>query len=323
MAGIGGFEQFGSLLRRRFVLQKKISELDRVKEQLDQVNQELRRAMESLEQLRLDLSERRKNFLAAVLSTNDYVRISLIPLGSDPRAQEKEFRRALCRIEGLDRDILTGDAKAGILAELYKDLPETCFDQRSQQVAARVYEIKQDIFSLRIPGVETNRTKWFRNHVENLTAEQLDHLLLWWPSDDLRIEYRRPESSRWAPIKSGSPGQKSAALLAFLLSYGDEPLILDQPEDDLDNQLIYDLIVKQIRESKRRRQIIVATHNANVVVNGDAEQVVLMAFRNGQCIVTDNGTGCIQESRVREGICRVLEGGSQAFEQRYKRLGRE
>ncbi|MCY4674731.1 MAG: hypothetical protein OXD43_13365 [Bacteroidetes bacterium] len=52
--------------------------------------------------------------------------------------------------------------------------------------------------------------------------------------------------------------------MAFLLSYGDEPLILDQPEDDLDNLLIYDLIVTQLRNMERSRQIIVVTQNANV-----------------------------------------------------------
>ena len=55
-------------------------------------------------------------------------------------------------------------------------------------------------------------------------------------------------------------------MLAFLLAHGDEPLVLDQPEDDLDNQIIYSLVVTQMREDKLRRQIIVVTHNPNIVV---------------------------------------------------------
>ena len=80
-------------------------------------------------------------------------------------------------------------------------------------------------------------------------------------------------------IEQGSPGQKTAALLAFILSYGDEPLLLDQPEDDLDNELIYDLIVQQLRKTKGKRQVIVVTHNANIVVNGDAEMVFPLEVR--------------------------------------------
>lgn len=109
--------------------------------------------------------------------------------------------------------------------------------------------------------------------------EQIARLQLWWPVDTLQIEYRRPKTRGRSPLESGPPGQESAALLAILLSYGEEPLILDQPEDDLDNHLIYDLIVKQIRGNKRRRQVIVATHDPNIVVNGDAEPVVIMDSR--------------------------------------------
>ena len=158
-------------------------------------------------------------------------------------------------------------------------------------------------------------------HVRGLPPEQIDRLELWWPRDSLAVEYRRPGSRGWGSIESGSPGQKSAALLAFLLSYGTEPLILDQPEDDLDNQVIYDLIVQQIRASKRRRQVIVATHNPNIVVNGDAEQVITMDFRNGLCGVVQ--TGCPQDRGVREQVCRVMEGGRRAFDAKYKRLRHE
>ena len=69
-----------------------------------------------------------------------------------------------------------------------------------------------------------------------------DYVWCWFPDDDLRIEYSRGgDGHRWGPIEQGSQGQRSAALLAFLLAFGDEPLVFDQPEDDLDNHLIYEL----------------------------------------------------------------------------------
>ena len=93
---------------------------------------------------------------------------------------------------------------------------------------------------------------------------------------------------------------------------------MDQPEDDLDNHLIYDLIVKQLRIVKQRRQVIVVTHNANIVVNGDAELVVALKVHNGQTQIESEG--CLQEKHVRNTICEIMEGGHEAFRHRYHRI---
>jgi predicted ATPase len=108
-------------------------------------------------------------------------------------------------------------------------------------------------------------------------------------------------------------------MLAFLLAHGTEPLVLDQPEDDLDNHLIYDLVVQQIRASKQRRQLIIVTHNPNIVVNGDAEMIYALDF-NSQCFISQSGS--LQNQVMRNEVCNVMEGGKDAFERRYQRLGR-
>ena len=102
------------------------------------------------------------------------------------------------------------------------------------------------------------------------------------------------------------------------MSYGNEPIILDQPEDDLDNTLIYDLLVTSLRETKRNRQVIIVTHNPNIVVHGDAELVISLSSGGGRSHV--NSMGGLQESKVRAEICRVMEGGQEAFESRYRRI---
>ena len=150
--------------------------------------------------------------------------------------------------------------------------------------------------------------------MKSLPQESMSDLILWFPGDDLEVTFG-PKNQQ---IEQGSPGQKTAALLAFILSYGDEPLLLDQPEDDLDNELIYKLIVKQLRETKSKRQVIVVTHNANIVVNGDAEMVLPLEVGGGETHV--RRAASIQEKEVRQTICNILEGGQQAFEQRYKRI---
>ena len=144
---------------------------------------------------------------------------------------------------------------------------------------------------------------------------------MWFPEDGLHVEYSRLGDGRnFQPITQASAGQRSAAMLTFLLADGEEPLVLDQPEADLDNHLIYDLIVRQVREQKLKRQIIVVTHNPNLVVNGDPEMVHVLDF-HGQCYVKQKGP--LHQDAMREEICRVMEGGREAFERRYRRLGPE
>ena len=130
----------------------------------------------------------------------------------------------------------------------------------------------------------------------------------------MKITLLSTNSKPSKPLESGSPGEKAAALLAFILSYGDEPLLLDQPEDDLDNKLISDLIVRQLRETKSKRQVIVVTHNANIVINGDAEMVFPLHVVRTETRVRHAAN--IQEKKVRDAICNILEGGEKAFEKR-------
>ena len=135
------------------------------------------------------------------------------------------------------------------------------------------------------------------------------------------MEYsRKGDGKDFQSIGQASAGQRAAAMLAFLLAHGNEPLVLDQPEDDLDNHLIYGLVVQQIRSSKLRRQLIIVTHNPNIVVNGDAELIHVLDF-NHQCRVKQ--TGSLQDKTMRSEVCEVMEGGDIAFERRYQRLGRE
>ena len=151
--------------------------------------------------------------------------------------------------------------------------------------------------------------------------EFIDHILCWFPEDGLQVEYSRKGDGRdFQSIGQASAGQRAAAMLAFLLAHGNEPLVLDQPEDDLDNHLIYGLVVQQIRSNKLRRQLIIVTHNPNIVVNGDAELIHVLDF-NHQCHVKQ--TGSLQDQAMRREVCQVMEGGEEAFERRYQRLGRE
>ncbi len=310
---------YGSLVQRRTLLERQLAELDALAHKKEEIQNRAQKILDQIEACRSDLSNRRQQFLTKVLGGNPYVHISVVPFGDRARGAEDNFRVAIDRTDGrLEDDILNSDG-AGILAELFAELPEN-EDDRCAELQRRLNVLKTDLENIAM-GREpsTPRGKRFLNHMGRLPPERIDRLLLWWPADALKIQYRKPDG-KFADLERGSPGQKSAAILAFLLLHGDEPLILDQPEDDLDNHLIYDLIVSQLRNNKRRRQVIVATHNPNIVVNGDAEMVNAMDQVNGQCIVLEPGSGCLQSRDVRDEVCRVMEGGRKAFEQRYRRL---
>jgi len=117
-----------------------------------------------------------------------------------------------------------------------------------------------------------------------------------------------------------SLGQQQSVLLALMLAAdSDRPLIIDQPEDNLDGEFIYATLVPVLRQAKERRQVIIVTHNANVAVLGDAEQIVVMKANNDRGEIFARGS--IDHSATRESACGILEGAREAFLQRAKMYG--
>lgn len=313
---------YGTLIQRQRVIRKELSALKSVRREKDDVERKAGELLRKLDEDRQNLTAARVGFLESVLKDDLHVQIEVVPYGLGPREAERDFLQALGRQDRSLESILNDSGDQGVLADLFRDAPDDC-SVRGDYLAAGIRDLKSRLSRVRAGDLEEPGKKRLANHLRQMTPEQVDRFLLWWPEDALRVRYRRATADKFVSLSRGSPGQKSAAILAFLLSYGDDPIILDQPEDDLDNYLIYDLIVRQMRENKRRRQVIVATHNPNIVVNGDAEKVISMDHQAGQCLITPKGTGCLQNSKVRAEICRVMEGGRQAFETRYKRLKEE
>lgn len=117
-----------------------------------------------------------------------------------------------------------------------------------------------------------------------------------------------------------SLGQQQSILLALMLSANsDKPLIIDQPEDNLDGEFIYSTLVPVLRRAKERRQVIIVTHNANVAVLGDAEQIIVMKANNDHSEIVSRGS--IDRSETRDAACAILEGAKEAFTRRAKMYG--
>lgn len=311
--GAGDPSAYGVLVRQRQDLEEKLKGFNKKREALAQHQKNSEEYLAKLHEHRAKITKLREDFLKETLVGNSYVQINVIPFGNKITVEE-EFRNLINRGNGgFDRDIGVVDGDEGLLATLTQNFSKTM----EEKIAA----LKSSLLAIHAndtTAVTAAKDRRFVSHVQGLTPEQIDRIRCWFPDDSLDVRYSLKDGESFKPVEQGSPGQKTAALLAFILSYGDEPLVLDQPEDDLDNHLIYDLIVTQLREIKQRRQVLVVTHNANIVVNGDAENVIALDVRSGQTrIVTQGG---LQEPSIRDEICRVMEGGKEAFDQRYKRI---
>ena len=133
-----------------------------------------------------------------------------------------------------------------------------------------------------------------------------------------RVEDKFTIKYNGKPLKDHSLGQRATALILFLLAQKEtNVLIIDQPEDDLDNQTIYEDVIKAIKTLKGEMQFIFATHNANIPVLGDSEKIISCKYSNqdsGDTISVHGGT--IDNQKTQKQIVTIMEGGEEAFNRR-------
>lgn len=138
--------------------------------------------------------------------------------------------------------------------------------------------------------------------------QNLSALLTWQVPNSYVIKYHGKQ------LKQHSLGQRASALILFVLSQRDnDVVIIDQPEDDLDNQTIYEDVIKLVRKLKPDIQFIFATHNPNIPVLGDAEQIIACAYTSDSIETT---VGSIDSPPLQDAIVSIMEGGSEAFRRR-------
>jgi hypothetical protein len=143
---------------------------------------------------------------------------------------------------------------------------------------------------------------------QEIFLDNLSTLLTYQVPNSYEIVYREK------PLKSHSVGQRASALMLFILSQNENDIIfIDQPEDDLDNQVIYDEVVKLIRQLKPKQQFIFATHNANFPVLGDAELILTCSFADDKMIINSGSIDCKETQKQ---VVNIMEGGIEAFDKR-------
>lgn len=167
-------------------------------------------------------------------------------------------------------------------------------------------------------GMSERVVKWLTDEESRLF--DLETLI---PHDSLQLELK--VEGEYRPLDKLSVGQRSTAVLLLLFALEERVMILDQPEDDLDNRFVYEDIVSILRQQKglvegsKRRQVIAATHNANIPVLGDAELVLALDAREGRAHIIHRGS--IDEKETRGLIKQIMEGGEEAFRRRAEKYG--
>lgn len=305
---------YGELSSKSHLLQQKLKDIATLEDQLLEQNETVEQYLDDIHAHEIELRTRRNNVISRWQGVNSSVKMYLSIMGDLDNA-ETSFR-SLIRKPGTEfaRDILERDDEGNPIKGFLLNITES----------PSVWTARQELITrfLRASEEDTqNFNKPFVKHLTSLkinTPEDMDRLIVWYPED--KISLKLVTNRKEEDIETGSAGQRTAAMLSLMLLLDDSPIIIDQPEEDLDTKRITDLVVTELRRFKTKQQVIVVTHNPNIPVNGAAENIIQMNFENGQ--IYNQVSGALQKSEVREAVCNVMEGGKDALDKRYFRISR-
>src|SRR5215469_5935439 len=306
-------------LARLTAVNQAASEQARVRASLEQQVAKL----EALEQQRVELNaesnalfERRKSLKTDHILMRDKVSTMRDEVASElqDEAGERVRIRVMRNADHLSYQEMLMEGLKGARVRNQNEILATLMQLRPEQLAQLLQSNDLDSFEeLTHFGRERSLKilDAFRESVDPLTLE------ITAIEDRIAIEFNVSTAGRphFKDASDLSRGQKCTALLPILLARRDNPLIIDQPEDNLDNHFIFETVVNAVQRMKKRRQMIFITHNANIPVLAEAELVLVMTS-DGRVGAIEKG-GTVDECR--EQIIDLLEGGREAFELRSKR----
>lgn len=294
----------------------------------------LRRQIEELRPLR-----ERQNLVRRVEKEHADRRRALLAEWEDLKAEEfRRLDRAAKKVNQKLRDNVQVEVTAaGDREPLFRMLRDEVGGRLSEAIESLAHvqalSLTQFVEACRAAGTAT------LNKAYGITPAQAERLAKAEPEVLMRVEELdlppttairlntapAGDPPAWQTLEDLSTGQKATAVLLLLLLESDAPLIVDQPEDDLDNRFITEGVVPRMREEKQRRQFIFSTHNANIPVLGDAELIVGLSAsgeaEHGHARIAHEHMGSIDSRPVRELVEEILEGGKEAFEMRRRKYG--
>jgi len=291
-------------------LRRQIEELKPLRDRLDLLNRNLK-----------EQATRRRNLLA---EWEDVLRAEFQALDRAAREVTRSLRPRVrvtvnpagnrTPLEEFLRDHAPGKGRLSEAINILKDLPSISLRALVEDCRAG-----KDLLTSKyhIPPGQAERIC----QMEEDSRMQLEELELPATTDIELNVAAEGESEDWKALEDLSTGQKATAILLLLLLESDAPLIVDQPEDDLDNRFISEGVVPKMREEKQRRQFLFATHNANIPVLGDAELILGLRARESHAEIPAEWVGSIDSPSVQKLVEETLEGGREAFETRRLKYG--
>lgn len=238
-----------------------------------------------------------------------------IEVSATYQQDSKAFSQHWAKFGPDDKRTRLGKAWDEIGDQLYKKFSE------DNGASASPWQYLKDLIDLDAQsagsGLTQLSTELFSHIVDN--AEKWETLQVSRVEDAVDMRLFRPDGTEAGSIAKGSlsDGQRNTAALALLLAQDGGPLVIDQPEDELDSNFVFRELIPMLRKVKSKRQLIMATHNANLPVNGDAELVYAFEAQDGKGEVLANG-GLDQEA-VTKAVLDIMEGTEEAFRRRREK----
>jgi len=302
-------ERYIDLQRRRNALEQLEEEVERYREQMAHLKTERQQMLEALRRLRREeaFQVRRKKARELDELLGEAITVDVVLEGN--RNTYADHLRTVVAGSGVTGAVVEGLAKTA--AE-----DGTCYDP-IHLVSAIRQERENPVEAESALAQVYHVSEAYRRRLAALSDEALYALETYQVPDLPVIKLRVGDQDK--PLADLSIGQKCTAILSLILVERKTPLIIDQPEDDLDNRFIFDEIVQTLRREKERRQFIVATHNANIPVSGDAELIVVLDADEEHGWIACQGS--IDDPVMREPVENILEGGREAFRIRKEKYG--
>ncbi|MHB8279671.1 MAG: TrlF family AAA-like ATPase [Candidatus Humimicrobiaceae bacterium] len=293
-------DRYEALVKEKTSLEPLLKEYEKINEQIKNLQKDRGKIKSAIKEKRHQLFTVRKNKIEK-LNKKLVGRIQMEVLYLANRSEFKEHFK----------NLLSGSGVFPAAIDNIIEGEKVNIDgiELSQAIAEGIEKIKE-LFGL-TDAMASRIINWFSE------KEKLYELETIFPDDKIIIKLKVGDG--YSELSKLSAGQKATALLILLFAQDDRILIIDQPEEDLDNRFIYEDVVKILREIKNKRQIILVTHNANIPVLGDADQTIVLDASSETCRMANYGS--IDKKTITDDIKSIMEGGDEAFRRRIEKYG--
>ncbi len=268
-------------------IEMQINKLKKREEILQSKNNQLEKVINELIEIQKEIYKKRIEFADKITKQIDFLKVNI-----EFRGDKEQFFAKL-------KELLQGTgirkSKIEILANAFKD-------------GHSIYKAIKNKEKSLIKAIGESDFYKLKEKFNDIP----DKFIAITPPDKVIIEYKINETE-FKPLKKLSIGQRAASILSIILLNQDKPVIIDQPEDDIDNSTIYQGIITTILSKKEENQFIFATHNSNIVVLGDSDNV-FVCENEGDTLYVKNGS--IDNLEIQNKIVSIMEGGKEAFERR-------